>query len=234
VFDEARQFSREHEIWPMLARVIAMEAGYHLDVFDYAGHAGIADEARELGRSANLLNPFVSASLDLLFNYIRCGEIGRAEQIVNEVAASVEQAAGSHGWVWRMRLAEARAELALARGDWEETLRLVEHAIAQSQPRGRVKYHAFGLETRARALAALGHKHEAIVQARNAVNLIRPIEAPALFLRAAAALLDLEGDDSLLAEARAAAHQISIALPNEEMRLLFEAAEPVRLIDRLR
>ena len=162
VFDEARRFGREYEVWPMLARAIAMSAGYHLDVFDFGGHEAIAEEARELARSVNFLPPRVSAGIDLLFNYIRCQDVGRAERIVNEVAEIVEKAAGTHGWLWRLWMAEARAELALARGDGEETLQLVEDAIVQSQARGRVKYQAFGLETRAKALAALGRKHEAM------------------------------------------------------------------------
>jgi class 3 adenylate cyclase/transcriptional regulator with XRE-family HTH domain/tetratricopeptide (TPR) repeat protein len=231
VFDEARRFSREYEVWPMLARVIAMEAGYHLDVFDFVGHATLAQEARELGRSVNLLQAFVSASLDLLYNYIRRQDVEQAEKIVREVAETVEKAAGAHGWLWRLRLAEARAELALVQGEAKDALRLARDAIVQSQGRGRVKYQAFGLETRARALAALGRKREAIVEARHAVELLRPIDAPALFLRAAAALLELDGDDALLAEARHAAQRIATALPNDELRRRFLAAEPVRRVD---
>jgi hypothetical protein len=155
------------------------------------------------------------------------------QQILKEVADKAEQAAGFHGWLWRLRLAEARAELALARGDWDQTLLLVEHAIAQSKARGRVKYHAFGLETRSRALAALGRKHEAIAEARNAVDLVRGIESPALLLRVATRLLELDGDDALLAEARAAARHIIAALPNEEMRRRFQAAEPMRLLSHM-
>jgi len=96
-----------------------------------------------------------------------------------------------------------------------------------------VKYHAFGLETRARALNILGRKHAAIAEARSAVELIRPIESPALFLRAAAVLLDLDGDDTLLAEARRAAQGIASALPNDELRRRFLAAEPVRRVRQL-
>jgi tetratricopeptide (TPR) repeat protein len=232
-FGEARRFGREHEAWPMLARTMAMSAGYHIDVFDFVGNQAIAEETRDLARSVDFLPPLVSASIDLLYNFIRRHEVGRAEQIMKEVADKAEKAAGFHGWLWRLRLAQARAELALARGNWEETLRLVDAAIAHSQTRGRVKYHAFGLETRARALAALGRKHEAIAEAQNAVNLIRPIESPALLLHAAAVLLDLEGDDALLAEAWAAAQQVAVALPNEEMRRRFEAAEPVLLLSKL-
>jgi tetratricopeptide (TPR) repeat protein len=149
------------------------------------------------------------------------------------VTETVQKAAGSHGWLWRLRLAEARAELAFARGDYEETLRLAEDAIAQSQSRGRVKYEAFGLETRAKALAALGRKKESILEAQNAVKLLRPIGAPALFLRAASTLLQLDGNDTLLIEARTAAQQIVTALPTDEMRCVFEDAEPVRLIFKI-
>jgi tetratricopeptide (TPR) repeat protein len=233
VFDEARRFAREYEVWPMLARAMAISAGYHLDIFDFAGHEAIAEEARELAGSVKFLPPFISASIDLLFNYIRRHEVGRAEQILKEVADKVEQAAGFHGWLWRLRLAEARAELALARGDWDRTLLLVEHAIAQSKARGRVKYQAFGHETRAKALAALGSKHAAIAEARKAVDLVRGIESPALFLRAATALLDLDGDEALRAEARAAATRIAAALPNDEIRQIFQAAELVRLLSRM-
>jgi hypothetical protein len=55
---------------------------------------------------------------------------------------------------------------------------------------------------------------------------------PALFLRVAAALLAIEGDDLLLAEARAAVERITQALP-EELRRRFVDTEPVRLVARL-
>jgi tetratricopeptide (TPR) repeat protein len=232
IFDEARRFSREYEIWPMLARALSMSAGYHLDIFDFAGHEAIANEALELARSATLMNPIVSTSLDLLFNYARCGEVGQAEKIIGEVSETVQKAAGSHGWLWRLRLAEARAELAFAKDDYEGTLQLVEEAIVQSQSRGRVKYQAFGLETRAKALAALGRRKEAIADAKKAVKLLRPIGAPALFLRAAATLTQLNGDDELLTEARQAAQQIVTALPDDALCKVFEAAEPVRVVLR--
>jgi hypothetical protein len=47
-------------------------------------------------------------------------------------------------------------------------------------------------------------------------------------------LLDLDGNDALLAEAHAAAQCIAAALPNDEIRRCFQAAEPVRLLGHLR
>jgi class 3 adenylate cyclase/tetratricopeptide (TPR) repeat protein len=230
VFDEAKRYSREYDVRPMLTRAVAMSAGYHLDLYDFARHEAIAQEARQMARSVNILNPLVSTSLDLLYNYIRRGEVGQADRILKEVAETVEKAAGSHGWMWRLKLAEARAELALAHGDYEKALDLVQKAISQSQAYGRMKYQAYGLETHAKALAGLGRKKEAITQARAAVDLIRPIGAPALFLRAAVELINLDGDDELLAEAHATAQRIMAALPDDEMRQAFTAPEPVRAV----
>jgi hypothetical protein len=48
-----------------------------------------------------------------------------------------------------------------------------------------------------------------------------------------AALLELDGDDQLAAEARATARQIIACLPTEAMRERFRAAEPIRLIGNL-
>jgi tetratricopeptide (TPR) repeat protein len=230
IFDETRRFGREYEVWPLLARAISMSAGYHLDVFDYAGNEQLVEEARELGRSANFLPSVVSSNIDLLFNLARRQEVGRAEQLVDEVATAVEKAAGFHGWLWRLRLAQARAEIALGRGDWKGTLFLVTDAINQSQARGRIKYQAFGLETRASALVALGRKREAMAALRSAVDLVRPSKDPAMFIRAAGLLLSIEGDDTLLAEARSTAQQLVAALPSNEMRRIFETADLVQPI----
>jgi hypothetical protein len=46
----------------------------------------------------------------------------------------------------------------------------------------------------------------------------------------AAALLAIEGDEALAAEAAGAAQRIAAALPEGDMRRRFEAAEPVRLL----
>ena len=48
-----------------------------------------------------------------------------------------------------------------------------------------------------------------------------------------AALLALNGNDQLAAEARATAGRILAHLPTEEMRERVRAAEPVRLIGRI-
>ncbi|MEZ4672416.1 MAG: tetratricopeptide repeat protein [Anaerolineae bacterium] len=232
-FEEAKRLSHQHEVWPLVARSVANLAGFHLDVFDYAGNEALAEEARAIARSADFVLAEVSAGLDLLLNFARRKEIERAAILMPEVAAAVEKARGSHAWLWRLRLAQARAELAYARGDWVEALRLAERAIQLSREVGRVKYQVLALKTRAQTLAALAHVPEAIVDLRNALDVARLTGDPALFFQIAAALLALEDDDALAQEASAAAHRISAALPNEEMRQIFEAAQPVQQIARL-
>jgi tetratricopeptide (TPR) repeat protein len=233
VFEEVRSFGQEHEVWPFVARSISMSAGYHLDVFDFEGNEALAEEAREWAHSLSFLPPVVSSGLDLLMNFAQRQEVDRAERLVAEVADAVAQASGWHGWAWKLRLAEARAEMALARGDFEAALTWASEAVEQGRARGRVKYHVAGLRSRAAALVALGRAQEAVSNLRQAVALARPTGDPAMFLRAATALLALDGDDALAAEARAAAERILAALPDEDMRRRFEAAEPVRLLSRL-
>ena len=233
VLEEARAFTRDHGGELLLARAIVMAGGAHLEVFDFAGAEALAEEGRELARSTNWMPTVVSGGIDLLLNYARRGEPGPAEWLVDEVAEVTARTAGFHGWLWRLRLAEARAEMALARGDAEEALRWADDAIAQCRAKGRVKYHAIGLGTRASALAALGRTREAIADLRHAVELARPVGDPALFLRPATTLLSLDGDDALAAEARAAVERITAALPDPELRRRFVEAEPVRRLASL-
>jgi predicted ATPase/transcriptional regulator with XRE-family HTH domain len=233
VFEQSQQLSRQHEVWPLLARSFASLGGFHLDVFDYAGNEKLAEEARILARSADFVLAEVSASLDLLFNFARRKEIGRAAMLVAEVEETVEKARGSHGWLWRLRLAMALAELAYARGDWDETLHLAEFAIQQSRKASRIKYQALAHKTHAQALIALGHKPEANIELRKALEFTHSTADPTIFIQIAAILLAVEGDVALAQETQTTIQQISAALPNNELRQIFASAEPVEQITRL-
>ena len=234
VFSEGQHESREQGAIDWLARSTLMRGGLHLEVFDFGGAEVLAQEARELSHSArHFRHPLVSGGIDLLLNFARRGDLGRAEGLMDEVAMGVANARGAHGWLWKLRFAQAQAEITLARGNHEHALRLAEEVIARSRALGRVKYEVAGLQVRAQALAARGHTREALGHLRSAVARARGTGDPAMFLRAAAALLALDGDAVLLAEARAAIERIAGALPDTEIRMCFLAAEPVRLVMRL-
>jgi class 3 adenylate cyclase/tetratricopeptide (TPR) repeat protein len=228
-FQEARRLAQEYGVTGGDARTAGMCAGLHLELFDFQGAEALSEEAREIGRrAAHTRQPVVSGGIDLLLNFARRQEVGRAERLVDEVAEAARTAAGVHGWLWKLRLAQARAEIALARGDWEDARHWAEDAIGQSRLRHRVKYEVLGLGTRAQALAARGRTHEAIADLRSALELARPVGDPVMFLRAATALLVIDGDDALATEARTAAERIAEALPEGELRQRFLATEPVR------
>jgi hypothetical protein len=211
-----------------------MRGGLYLEIFDYQRAEAIAEEAREIGRSSGWPQAIASAGMDLLLNYARRGEAdGRIERLLPEVAEAAQSAHGEHGWLWRLRLAQACAEIALARRHWEEALRWAEDALAQSRKRGRVKYQVAGLKARAEALIALNRGREALSDLRAAMTLARPVGDPAMLLRAAGPLLGQEGDDALLAEARVAARRIAAELHDAETRAQFQSAEQVRALGAL-
>jgi tetratricopeptide (TPR) repeat protein len=160
----------------------------------------------------------ISAGLDLMVNFARRHEVGRAEALIDEIAEIAQKTTGWHGWLWKIRLSEARAEIALARGDFADALQWSRVAIEESRQRGRVKYEVVGLGTRAAALHGLGRTREAIRDLQTAVPLARRVGDPAQFLRAASGLLALDGDDALASEASAATARIARALPDARMQ----------------
>jgi transcriptional regulator with XRE-family HTH domain/tetratricopeptide (TPR) repeat protein len=233
VFEEARQFTRGQQLSQWLARATTMRGGLYLEIFHYPRAEAIAEEARDIGRSCGWAQAIASAGMDLLLNYARRGEAdGRVERMLPEVVEAVQSARGEHGWLWRLRLAQARAEIALAREQWKEALRHAEDALAQGRKRGRVKYQVAGLRARAKALVALNRQQEALSDLRAAVTLAQPIGDPAMFLRATAPLLALDGDDALLAEARVAAGRIAGELRDAETLMRFQSAEQVRALGK--
>jgi tetratricopeptide (TPR) repeat protein len=234
VFGEARDIGRKYEGGSFLARAIAMSAGFHLDIFAPEAAAAVALEARELALTFEFTTAHAFASIDLLLSALSRGDVGAAEAILAEVTEAV---ASLHTFGWHERLhgirvAAARAEVALARGRWPEAMGHTADCIAHARSVGRVKYEALGLHARARALLAVDRTDEAIADLRSAAAIARRIGCPALLVRAAAELLPLAGDDALLAEARAAVDFMAREL-SEPLRATFLDAAPVRSVTAL-
>jgi DNA-binding winged helix-turn-helix (wHTH) protein/tetratricopeptide (TPR) repeat protein len=229
-FQQARSFGRNYGALPMLARATAMAAGLHLSLFDFEGAEALQSEARELGRSAGFAPTIVSAGIDSLLTFARSQQPGRAERLLEETATAAASTAGWHQWLWQLRLTQARAELALERGAFDEALATATNAIEQSCARGRPKYEALGLITRARSLHALARIREAIPEAKAAVGVAERTGDPALLLLALDALIGLDGTDELATRARALTDRIDEVLPDEVMRRCFIESEIVRRI----
>src|SRR5215813_6513061 len=232
VFEEARRFGREHRIGGFFARAIAMSAGLHFNLFDDGRAEELIREARELALSVNFSPPALNGGLELLRIHARREEIALGEKLVGEVAREVESAVAWHGWLWKIRFAQGRAELALARRDWEVAHQLASDVIARSRATGRVKYAAEGHLARARALDGLRQGSAAAAERKAAVGLVRQMGDPAALIRTAAQVLLLDDDPVLGAEARRAIEQIAAALPDGELRRRFHDAKAVRSLLR--
>jgi tetratricopeptide (TPR) repeat protein len=234
IFEETQQFGREHDLGRPLARSIVMLGGVHLELYNYRTAQVITEEAMDLAASFNFPPPIISAKIDLLFNFARSGKVERTEALVNEVAEAVEQTSNWHGWLWKMRFAQAQAEIGLAQGDGEKAIQFAEKSLHQSQKYGRIKYQAAALETGGKALVLMGKKrNEGIGNLREAIQLVRPVQDPLLFLRAGYALLCVERDEKLIEEVRGVITQIKESLLNTPLYLPFEDAEPIRMLSQL-
>lgn len=219
-FDEARAFGRSCGALPLLARATSMSVAPLLSLGDLDGAMARALEARELAHRVAFEPPLVSAGIDLLMIFARRQDPVRAETLLAETAEAVQRASGWHAWKWDMRLSQARAELAFARGAWEEAVQAAAHVIDRSRSRHRPKYEALGLVTRARAARRLGAR-SAVKDARTAVEVGRRLADPAVLLDCLIVLLELDGTDALLDEARRMAQKIVRTVSDEGLRSAF-------------
>jgi tetratricopeptide (TPR) repeat protein len=229
VFDEACTFGRQCGALPLLARAMSMSVAPLLSLGDFHGAARRAMEARELAHRVAFQPPRVSAGIDLLLIYARSHEPGRAEPLLAEVEHAVQQANGWHAWKWRMRLSQARAELASAKGNWMDAIEFASSAIEQSVSRSRPKYQALGLAARARARSQLGMR-QAVADAWAAVNVARRLSDPAVLLESLSVLLEQDGNNEIFTESQRTVQSILGTLTNESLRRTFMAAIPARIV----
>ena len=221
-FDEALTFGRQCGAFPLLARAMSMSVAPLLSLGDFDGAARRATEARELAHRVAFEPPLVSAGIDLLLIHARSQNAGRAEPLLAEVERAVQQASGWHAWKWRMRLSQARAELAAAKGNWRDAITFASDVIEQSETRSRPKYQALGLATRARARGGLG-KREAVDDAWAAVKVARRLSDPAVLLECLSVLLEQDGNSKVLGEWERTMESILGALSGEPLRRKFLA-----------
>jgi tetratricopeptide (TPR) repeat protein len=219
-FDEARTFGRRCGALPLLARATSMSVAPLLSLGDLRGAMARALDARELAHRVDFQPPLVSAGIDLLLIFARQQDPGRAETVLQETAEAVQKAGGWHAWKWKMRLSQARAELAVARAAWGEAVCAATDVINQSRSRHRLKYEALALATRARAAHRLGGR-SAVKDAEAAVKVARRLADPAVLLDSLIVLLDIDGSDGLLDQACHTASRIVRAVSDESLRSAF-------------
>ena len=94
----------------------------------------LQSEAREMAQSLLFTPTLVSASIDLLFTMARRHDPGRAERLLSGYTTCERvDTPGWHEWLWKLRLSQARAELALARDEFDLAVSEATAAVDQSQ-----------------------------------------------------------------------------------------------------
>jgi hypothetical protein len=189
---------------------------------EFARAADRAMEARELARVAEFEPPLVSAGIDLLLIYARTHDPGRAGPLLVEVQKAVDEAGGWHAWKWKMRLCQARAELALSRGEWKAAIQFANDVIEQSNWRHRPKYQAMALMVRATARRALGVP-KALDDARVSVEVARRVADPALLAECLSILLLEDESAELLAETQRTIETVLGGVSDPSLRRSFLA-----------
>jgi tetratricopeptide (TPR) repeat protein len=221
-FEDACALGRRCGATSLLARATSMSIAPLFSMGEFARAMNRAYEARELARRVSFDPPFVSAGIDLVLIYARTYNAGKAEPLVVELQQGIDKAGGWHAWKWKMRLAQARAELALAKGEWNDAVTFADQVIEQSKWRYRPKYEALALTVRARARHELGIR-KALDDARAAVTIARRIADPVLLAESLSIVVQQHGTNELLTETRNVTDSLFLGVTDVSLRRSFVA-----------
>jgi class 3 adenylate cyclase/tetratricopeptide (TPR) repeat protein len=184
-FEEVIARGREFGLVPrMTARALNMSSELYRDLFQLDEATLRNQEAAELGAAAGFANAVLQSGIDQLFTDLARGEVGRAEARWPELWDRTQNTKGTHQWLMAGRLAKARAEIALAKGEYAEAARLAQEAIDQSREVRRAKYELAARVVLGQALMALGQPQRGIDELHTALRGIRRLGHPPTLWRA--------------------------------------------------
>jgi tetratricopeptide (TPR) repeat protein len=218
-FREGRAFGERHGNRPLVGRILSMWAGTYLSLFDYEQAEVLAEEARVQGRTGSFMPPVISSGIDLAIIALRRGDVTKARAGLEEIARPAEAAGAWHGWVWRMRLDELRAEIALRAGEHGAAIEAATRGLERATKSGRPRYRVFSRCLRGTALAALARDASEDLDA--ALVDARSVGERTLLLQAMRASLAVRPDEALLTEARELVQVIAASHPDETTRARF-------------
>ncbi len=236
-FEEVIARGREFELVPRwTARALNMSSALYRELFQLDEATRRNEEAAELGAAAGFANAVLQSGIDRLFTDLGRGEVGRAEARWPELWDRTRNTKGWHQWLMAGRLAEGKAEIALAKGEHAEAARLAEDAIDQSRQVQRAKYELNARLVLGQALMGLGQPDRGIDELRAALDGIRRLGHPPTLWRAwwtlGSALAQTGQDDEAAAAVATAAETLrtfaATLAPERAGPLL--AAEPTREI----
>ena len=184
-FEQVIALGRDFGLVPrMTARALNMSSALYRDLLQLDEATRRNQEAAELGAAAGFTNAVLQSGIDQLFTDLARGEVGRAEARWPELWERTQNTKGTHQWLMSVRLAEAKAEIALAKDDHAEAARLADEAIAQSRAVQRAKYELAARLVLGRARIGLGQPERGIDELHTALDGIRRLGHPPTLWRA--------------------------------------------------
>jgi class 3 adenylate cyclase/tetratricopeptide (TPR) repeat protein len=161
---------RERELVPRLtSRTMNMWAGTLRELGDLRAAREHSEQAQQMALEAEFAGSRLSSEVDLLFVDLLEGKVGEAERKLPELLESAAATRGWHQWLWTGRLAVARAEIRLAKEEWEEAAQAAEESLSLALKRGeRLKYACRSRTILGQAMSKMGRCEESVDVLRQA------------------------------------------------------------------
>ena len=232
VFDERIALGRE------MGRPVRVISNYSTvalrDIYDIEEARRRNEEALEGWEWSTFNMPWQNALVDLVFDDILAGDVEAADARWPEAWEVVIRGEAWQRWMLVGKIMQARAEIQLEMGRYDEAAEWAVKAMGAAKPVGRKKYEIASGVTLGRALIGLGRTVEAVGHLRAAVVESDDLGTPSGRWRSRAALgraLSSAGRDdeaaTVLAEATQVISSVASALSPERARRFLEA-EPIR------
>ena len=200
--------------------------------------AEIARELLELDLVAGAPELLANSVINLSGNRVALGDPDGAGELLEPVLERLEHDTDPWArWRYSMHMNDARARLALARGEHERALSLLEQELEGARQHVNPKAEARALELRGRVLVELDDRETATAALTGALEVARAIGYPPVTWRALSLLAELarrEGEraraEQLGAETRALVDRLSTSFDDADLRRDF-AALGLRLVE---
>jgi class 3 adenylate cyclase/tetratricopeptide (TPR) repeat protein len=170
IFDDVITRGRETEFVPRwTARTLNMSSLPFRELYDLDEARQRNEHASELGAQAGFAMAEIQSGIDQVFLDLLEYEPGRADSRMPKLIEQAEAAKGWHQWLIRGRLAEAAAEIALAKGDAEAAATAAQEAIREATAVSRRKYETAARLVLGKALLQMREHHQAEAELRAAL-----------------------------------------------------------------
>jgi tetratricopeptide (TPR) repeat protein len=170
IFDDVITRGRETEFVPRwTARTLNMSSLPFRELYDLDEARRRNEQAAELGAQAGFAMAEIQSAIDQVFLDLLEYEPGRAHSRMPRLIEQADASKGWHQWLMRGRLAEAAAEIALAKGNAEAAATAAYRAIKEATAVSRRKYETAARLVLGRALLQMKMHDTAEAELRVAV-----------------------------------------------------------------